>query len=237
MSSDKRIAEAVGLSKFEGAYLRRRYAILFYSLLFTMAAGPLSEALGFGSNLLELLLAASLLAAVNPIDNRHGRRFLLGVLVAALALRFGAAWLNHPAISSAGLAIWTIVALLAAIFALRFSLRARAVTNEHLYAALSAYVLAGIFCGVFYWILERAWPGSLGIAGEGVEVDFPLMSAIYFSFVTLATLGYGDIVPRSEAARGLAMVEAVVGQLYLAVMVARLVSLYVTKVGEGKQLD
>jgi voltage-gated potassium channel Kch len=52
------------------------------------------------------------------------------------------------------------------------------------------------------------------------------MSAIYFSFVTLATLGYGDIVPRSDLARGLAIVEGVGGQLFLAVMVARLVSLY-----------
>ena len=52
------------------------------------------------------------------------------------------------------------------------------------------------------------------------------MSAIYFSFVTLATLGYGDIVPRTDVARGLAIVEGVGGQLSLAVMVARLVSLY-----------
>jgi hypothetical protein len=218
-------------------YLRRRYAILFYSLLFTTAVGPLSEALGFGSNLLELLLAVNLLAALSPIDSRYGRRFLLSVLAAAMAVRFGAAWLDHPAISRAGLAIWTIVALLAAVGALRFSLRARSVSSEHLYAALSAYVLAGIFCGVFYWILERAWPGALGIAGESTKGDFSLTGAIYFSFVTIATLGYGDVVPRSEAARGLAIVEAIAGQFYLAVMVARLVSLYVTKVGAEKQPD
>ena len=58
------------------------------------------------------------------------------------------------------------------------------------------------------------------------------LGAIYYSFVTLATLGYGDIVPRSEVARGLAIMEAVAGQFYLAVLIARLVSLYV--VGEGK---
>jgi hypothetical protein len=52
------------------------------------------------------------------------------------------------------------------------------------------------------------------------------MSANYFSFVTIATLGYGDIVPRSDVSRGLAIFEGVGGQLFLAVMVARLVSLY-----------
>jgi hypothetical protein len=86
---------------------------------------------------------------------------------------------------------------------------------------------------VFYWVLERTWPGSLAIPGEGAQSNFSLVLAIYYSFVTLATLGYGDIVPRSEVARGLAIVEAVAGQLYLAVMIARLVSLYVS--GEGKR--
>jgi hypothetical protein len=59
--------------------------------------------------------------------------------------------------------------------------------------------------------------------------------AIYYSFVTLATLGYGDIVPRSEVARGLTIMEAVAGQLYLAVLVARLVSLYVSGKGKDNQ--
>jgi hypothetical protein len=55
------------------------------------------------------------------------------------------------------------------------------------------------------------------------------------SFVTLATLGYGDIVPRSEVTRGLAIMEAVAGQLYLAVMIARLVSSYVSREGKGER--
>jgi hypothetical protein len=151
-----------------------------------------------------------------------------------LAVRFGAEWLNLPDISRAGLAIWTVVALIAAVVALRYSLRTTAISSEHLYAALSAYVLVGIFCGVFYFVLERAWPNSLGAAGESVPGNFSLTSGIYFSFITLATLGYGDIVPKSEIARGLAIVEAVTGQLYLAVMVARLVSLYGPGAGKGK---
>jgi hypothetical protein len=95
------------------------------------------------------------------------------------------------------------------------------VDAEHLYAALSAYLLAGIFFGLFYFALDQIEPGTFSGSGE-----FSRMSAFYFSFVTLATLGYGDIVPRTDVARGLAMVEGVGGQLFLAVMVARLVSLY-----------
>jgi len=117
------------------------------------------------------------------------------------------------------------VGLLAAAGALRFAMRARHVDHEHVYAALSAYLLAGVFCGLLHHEIERAWPGSFVAWGEPL-VDFSIGTAIYFSFVTLATLGYGDIVPRSEVARGVAIVEAVAGQLYLAVMVARLISIF-----------
>jgi voltage-gated potassium channel Kch len=54
-----------------------------------------------------------------------------------------------------------------------------------------------------------------------------LSTAVYFSFVTLATVGYGDVVPARELSRGVAMFEALVGQLFLAVLIARLVSVYV----------
>jgi voltage-gated potassium channel Kch len=55
----------------------------------------------------------------------------------------------------------------------------------------------------------------------------------YFGFATLTTVGYGDIVPRTEVARGVATLEAVAGQLYLAVLVARLISLHVSRKDPG----
>ena len=130
-------------------------------------------------------------------------------------------WLHDPVLAAITLGMWTIVGLLAAASALRFVIRATLVRKEHLYAALSAYLLAGIFLGHFYWALEQIWPGSFAFSG-----DFSRVSALYFSFVTLSMLGYGDILPRSDVARGLAIVEGVGGQLFLAVLVARLVSLY-----------
>jgi hypothetical protein len=75
------------------------------------------------------------------------------------------------------------------------------------------------------------------ILGEGGQSNFSPATAIYYSFVTLATIGYGDIVPRSELARSLATMEAIMGQLYLAVMIARLVSLYVSGAGQGPQCE
>jgi len=213
-----------GLRRIRSTYQRYRYAILFYTLLLTMVAAPLFAAFEFAGALIDFFLAANLLAAVVPASTRKGRRILLAIVTAVWLARPVTAWLNHPALSALTLALWTLIGLFAAAGALRFAMRAEAINAEHLFAALSAYLLAGIFFGLFYWALEQIGPNSFAATGE-----FSRMSGLYFSFVTLATLGYGDIVPRSDLARGLAIVEGVGGQLFLVVLVARLVSLYANR--------
>jgi len=217
-----------GLASLVFAYFKRHYAILFYSLLLTIAASPLVGSVGLDRDLIELFLAVNLLAAVIPISGFNERRLLLIIVIAALSLRFATWWLDQVTLAAASLMIWTVVALVAAAGALKFAFRARSIDREHVYAALSAYLLAGVFFGSFYWVLEQIHPGSFNVSGE-----ISPSSAIYFSFVTLATLGYGDIVPRTDVARGLAIVEGVGGQLFLAVLIARLVSLY----ARGKQTN
>ena len=209
------------LQRLQGAYFQRRFTILFYSLLLTLVAAPASGTLGLDAGLLEVFLAANLLIAVTSVGTRRGWRVLLVTLATLWAARLATVWLDHPVLSVISLGTWTVLGLFASAGALRFAMRARFVDAEHVYAALSAYVLAGILLGFFYWALEQLWPSSFTLAGE-----FSRMSAIYFSFVTLATLGYGDIVPHSDVVRGLAIVEGVGGQLFLAVLIARLVSVY-----------
>ncbi len=215
-------------------YLVRRYTTLFYSLLFTLGAGPLLSALHVDDRLLQLFLALNLLAAVLGVGDRRFPRLLLLLLGISLAARLAAMWLHDDTLTTWSIALWTVLGLLAAAGAVRTAMRGTAVSAEHLYAALSAYLLAGVFFGVLYWAIEQAWPGSIVVAGEILAPgQFSPTSGIYFSFVTLATLGYGDVVPRGEVARGLVILEAIAGQLYLAVMVARLVSLYIQ--GERKE--
>jgi hypothetical protein len=203
------------------AYFHRRYTILFYTLFLTLVAAPVLSALEFKGALIELFLAANLIAALIPIASVRSRRILFVAAALVWLARPATAWFDHPALSVMTLGLWTMLALFAAAGALRFALDNEPIDAEHLYAALSAYMLAGIFFGLFYWVVEQTEPGTFTAAA-----DFTRMSGFYFSFVTLATLGYGDIVPRSDVARGLAIVEGVGGQLFLAVMVARLVSLY-----------
>jgi Ion channel len=202
-------------------YLHHRYTTLFYTLVVTMLATPILGALNFNGAIIESLLAACLLVATLPVGAVRNRPYLFLVIGVVWLTRLLTTGLDHRGLSEMSLGIWTLIGLLAAAAAVRFAIGATQVDAEHLYAALSAYLLAGIYVGLLYWVLEQMKPGMFSFTGE-----FSQASAIYFSFVTLATLGYGDIVPRAEVARSVAIVEGVGGQLFLAVLVARLVSLY-----------
>ena len=216
------MTRASGIGGLGRACVQRRYAILFYSLLLTLVAAPMSGALGFNAYVIEAFLAANLLVAVTSVGTTRSVRILLVILAILWITRLVTARFDHPALSVVSIGTWTILGLFASASALRFAMRATRVDAEHVYAALSAYLLAGMLLGLFYWSLEQMDPSSFGLGAE-----FSRMSAIYFSFVTLATLGYGDIAPRTDVARGLAILEGVGGQLFLAVLIARLVSLYV----------
>lgn len=207
--------------RFWSEYHQHRYQILFFTLLFTLAAMPIATFFQWGSTAIELLFGASLLAAVVPLGTPRSRRLLLVAMLLLILARPAATEAHLDDVSETALGLWALVGLLAAASALRFVLKAENIEGEHVFAALSAYLLAGIFFGVTYWAIEVALPGSF--AGPS---DFTRESAVYFSFVTLATLGYGDFLPRTDMTRGIVVFEVIGGQLFLAVMVARLIGLY-----------
>lgn len=208
------------------AWSRHRYACLLVSLALTLGAAPLLDALGRDPVLLEAFLALNLVAAA--LGTPGGRTFrgilVLGAIAfAAMALRLIPGAASFLTVSHA---TWSIVVLLAIASILRTVLRSGPVDSERICAALSVYLLFGLVCGVLFGAFERVWPGSVSSPDPGAGGSLALRDAIYFSFVTLATLGYGDFVPVSQPARSLAIVEGVGGQLYLVVLVARLVGLY-----------
>jgi len=215
------------------AYGPRRYGVLFYTLLLTLGAAPLLAALRFSTDLLQILLVFSLLAALLGVPGQRWRLFLMLLAAVAVGVRAAPTSAVGAELATGALVAVGGIALLAAASAIRFAMRDRVVDAEHLYAALSAYLLAGLCFGVLHWAIDNAWPGSFGEVGAaGTGAGFSLPTAIYFSFVTLATLGYGDVVPKTEMARGVALLEAVGGQLYVAVMIARLVGAQLQRPGD-----
>ena len=94
---------------------------------------------------------------------------------------------------------------------------------ETLWAAINVYVLIGMLFAFVYMLLEQLVPGPFK---GGFSAHRRGQLFVYFSFVTMPTLGYGDVTPDTQIAATLAFVQALIGQLYVAILIARLVSMY-----------
>ena len=204
-------------------YLRHRFAWLFLALMLTVGVYPVIQKLRPGLNLFGPFLMLSLFAAIAGAARARTFRLMLGIGLVWIVVRALRGAIGGGATLLMSEVVWVAGCLLAMVAAARWALRPGRVDGERIFAALDAYLMAGLLLGVCYRILEVIWPDSFGAPGVA---DLDPQSAIYFSFITIATLGYGDIVPVGGPARGLAILEAVSGQMYLAVLVARLVSLY-----------
>lgn len=211
---------ARSLARFYG---RHCFTILFGVLLLAIAGHGFVASLLPVANPLEWLLGASLVAVVFTAP--PGRlRWLLGAsTVAAIATRVAQELVDHPGPTLVTLSLMAITCLLAAGVAVRRSLASGPVNVEHICGALDAYLLAGLAFGAGYWLMETVLPGSFSSASGA---RFTPARAFYFSFVTQSTLGFGDIVPVTQQAQGVVISQGIGGQMYLAVLVARLVSLY-----------
>ena len=102
------------------------------------------------------------------------------------------------------------------------------ISANRIVGAIAVYLLMGVLWAVAYKITELVWPGSFGGFDPGQAYEWA-SEWHYFSFVTMTTLGYGDILPLSPIARVLAYMQAIVGQLYIAILVAGLVGAYVAR--------
>ena len=127
---------------------------------------------------------------------------LIAAVVLLIVVRFGSDRLQLPFPPGWTVVLYGLIGLVAAAGALRYAVTSEKVDSETVYAALSTYLLAGLFFGQIYWALEQAWPGKL--VGPDPVSD---ATTLYYSFVTLATLGYGDYLPRTDLARGVATFE------------------------------
>ena len=190
----------------------------------TLILAPVSEEYRLPGWPVELLYLMNLTAAAVGLDSSRGRRWAMVVVTLTAAFRILGRWFNLEAASELATTLFVGVVALAAITSLRFAFQPGHADRERLGAALSTYLLAGHMFGVCYWQVQQLRAGTFATSGAPVVVGaLDLSTCVYFSFVTLATLGYGDIVPLTPTARGLAVSEAIIGQLYLAVLVARLV--------------
>jgi hypothetical protein len=132
---------------------------------------------------------------------------------------------SYSYVFTVGLALASTTVLIAYCIycVVRYVLQANYITRDQIYAGICAYLMLGFAFGCIYYLVEMLSPGCFSVNVSKLSNDSP--DLMYFSFVTLATLGYGDITPVAKVSRALAEVEALAGMLYIAIFMARLVSM------------
>src|SRR5437764_4214231 len=190
MKEIEKLSRVMGPRRFSMVQLLIALALLFFFF-------PFVEEIKGGDIIVSILLSLVLLSAVFAVANRR-RTLIVALLLAVPAV--GGRWINHfqphlvpPAIFLvAGLALVAFVV----VNLLRFVLRAPSVNLEVLCASISAYLMLGLIWTIAYWLVDRLTPGgAFSFNTNAGEHSMNGFNGFYFSFITLSTVGYGDITP------------------------------------------
>ena len=224
MSASRSIAnKRIGLPTRQGKFF---YVFLCQVLLLVFF--PYLERPGLPMVLFRLLGAVAFVSGVYAVSDRRAQ------WITALALAVPAGVLNtvfafRPDPRTAVLTlIFTILFLVFTLVSLlRAVIRSQRVTSDTIYGAVSVYLLMAIAWGAAYLLLETVQPGAIVMdASLHSNHRMDWSDCVFYSFVTLTSTGYGDIVPLTAQARSLSILEAVSGMMYVAVLIARLVGLH-----------
>jgi voltage-gated potassium channel len=204
------------------------------SLLLLIVATPFVEDLAHGTFAEALLLTFMLASAVVAVSDR---RSTLVVAMSIALLAIAGRWAHHfrPEFFPPSIYLGAALALLGFVLVqyLRYILRAPVVTFVVLCAAVSTYLMLGLLWAMAYLLVATIEPAAFALSAQPAATNtLTGFTAFYFSFVTLSTVGYGDIVPVSKVARMLAAMEATTGTLYVAMLIARLVSMHASSQSE-----
>ena len=207
-----------------------RHLQLLIVIIVLFVASPFVAPYYYGPTVLSLVGVAALFSATYAVSRR--RSFVvvgLAMSILAIALTL---WLSLRPVHWLVIVSHTTLAALITFFAvaiLSYVLGSGKVAWDKIYGAACAYLLLGYAWTFAYSVTEEAEPGSFRwvISAEPHDIVSRVMQLRYFSFVTLATIGYGDIVPVKAAARTLALLEAMLGQFFLVALVGRLVGLHI----------
>jgi hypothetical protein len=227
-------------SKLLPGLRERKFLWLLAALLVLAVVVPLVQGRYFAFN---VLFCVVLLASAFSVSQRRRQLttvVLLGIpaLVGTSCAYLAAAWTPIPDVLLMVFVHSTDFVFLGVVSGLILYdvLQGKRVTGDKICGAICVYLLIAVAWSHVYSLIEQIEPGSFAAtriselaADPGGGQFAPRLLFSYYSFVTLTTLGYGDVTPVSAAARTFSWLEAVVGQLYLVVLIARLVGLHVSQ--------
>ena len=207
---------------------QRRFFILLVLILAAIVLAPFMEDIFQLKVLMDVFLTAVFFGIIFAIRSRRAHVVIATALVLPLVV---ATWSKYyfmaPELSLTARIFGALFFAYAIVIILQIIARSKEVTKETIFAAIVAYLLIALMWGFIFMILEAVEPGSFFIPELGTWKGSTRF--YYFSFVTITTLGYGDITPLTSRASSLAITEAVTGQMYMVVLVAWLVGMYVSR--------
>ncbi|HTR02004.1 MAG TPA: potassium channel family protein [Thermoanaerobaculia bacterium] len=205
-------------------------AMLVFLLLTLFVALPLETLELVSPAIVGVVMTFLFVAGVVAMSGRGLVTLAVAVFASAsLVVR----WLSMV-FTSRALVIWDFVLAMLALamltaFVLKHVFRAGPITADRIRGSIVAYLLIGVLWCVAYQLIHFLVPGAFNFPDKAAIVPRSLSHRlVYFSFITLTTVGYGDITPVYPVARTLAAVEGLIGQLYPAILIARLVSLQIS---------
>ena len=204
-----------------------RFFVLLLSIVLLFALRPFLKGLVSIDILTEIFFSIVLLSAIHAVSQKRSA-FIVALMLAVPA--FSLDWLSYimaaPSLADVSRIMSALFTAYVLILLLSFVLSQKEVTADVLTAAVCGYFFLGFMWAFVFLFLEAVQPGSFQLA-QGQRGD--ASQFLYFSFVTMTTLGYGDMTPIASGARSLAVLSAVMGQLYLAVTIARLVGMHISQ--------
>ena len=206
---------------------RGRFLNLLIYILVLIAIQPLDEAIGEFGLLLDIIITFILISAIYAISHKN-KLTIIGTLLAVPLLAsmwtkqlLEIRWMQIPE-TIFGLAFFIFII----VIILKFIFNEDEINRDLIAGAAAVYLLLAIAWAYAYRAIEVLQPGSFALA-DAQNVSYAV--ALYYSFVTITTLGYGDIFPVTTAAKSCAILEAIVGQLYLVITIALLVGVHVSQ--------
>jgi len=175
----------------------------------------------------DLLGLVIILSCLRGITNNH-RFFIFMVILSIINVMLGGGALllaDIPLLQVIGLLFRLFYYILVFISIMRYVIDETPITSDKLAGALSSYILIGIIWTFIYSLFFLMDPANFSFSNPTISESHNWV--MYFSFTTLTTLGYGDITPTSTAVQNYSVIEALFGQVFLAVVIARLVSLQI----------
>ena len=210
-----------------------KFVYLLGSLLGLLIAGSfVGEAL-VGRAAFNVMLGFTLIASIYAVS-RNRRYVFVGATIATLT--FINAWLAQvlqtPLLGLSAALLSCIFFLYTATVIVIYILKAPAIKMDEILAAVCAYLLLGISGGFIFHFLEQLDPSAListSVHVTEISARSPIGIFIYYSFTCLTTLGFGDIIPGTPQARVFSYLAAVIGQMFLTILIARFVGLHISQ--------